>query len=595
MNTSYINKNAEKITTIVTFIIAVIVTATFVLLHGFDEPLLSAKLLHRIQVAGFLLFFAEKCFRMINVPSKKDYLAANWIEIPLLILFIVVIYTAEALFPAAEPAEVKIFALGVYLIAQVLIKICRTTVGFAASGKNPTKTLIISFLVLIVAGAGMLMLPKSHNLESMSVVDALFTATSATCVTGLVVKDTGQDFNMMGQTIILVLIQLGGLGIVMFGAILALLLRQALSVSESVAMQDLLSAQTLGKISSIIGFVFITTILFEAAGALFMFSMWPKLPGAIEGIHEQWFCSIFHSISAFCNAGFGLFPDSLMEYNTFAPVYTVIAPLIILGGLGFGVLFNLTEVVVYRFKKMFRKRSNTLLYTTSGAPAATRVKVRLQTKIAVLTTVILIIVGTLALIAFEDYPTQSDSPILQSAFFQAVTARTAGFNTVNISLMSSANKLVLMVLMLIGGSPVSTAGGIKTVTLAVIIMAAYATMHKRKNVEIFKRTINPAIVARAVTVALLFAVIFIAASLLLSVTEKQNDFAFDDIMFETASALGTVGLSTGITSSLTTAGKVIIIIIMLVGRLGPLTLLAAMTFNIKPAGYDYAEEAIVVG
>ena len=595
MNINYKNTKFEKATATVIFITAVVVTATFVLLHGFDEPLLSAKLLHRIQVAAFMLFLAEKCFRAINATSKKDYLSANWIEIPLLIIFIFVIYAAETLFPAVKPAQVKIFALGVYLITQVVIKLCRITVDFAASGKNPTKTLIITFLVLITAGAGMLMLPKAHNLESMSVVDAFFTATSATCVTGLVVKDTGKDFNMMGQTIILVMIQLGGLGIVMFGAILALLLRQALSVSESVAMQDLLSAQTLGKISTIIGFVFVTTIIFETAGAILMFNMWPKLPGAVQNFHEQWFCSVFHSISAFCNAGFGLFTDSLMGYNAFAGVYWVIVPLIILGGLGFGVLFNITDVFVDRFKRLFGKTSSTLLYTPTGTPIAPSAKIRLQTKIVLLTSVTLIVIGTLALIAFEDYPPKNDAPVLQAAFFQSVTARTAGFNTINISLMSSANKFVLMVLMLIGGSPVSTAGGIKTVTLAVIIMAVYATLHKRKNVEIFKRTINPAIVARAITVTLLFAAIFIAAALLLSVTEKQNGFAFEDIMFETASALGTVGLSTGITSSLTTAGKLIIIVVMLIGRLGPLTLLAAMTFNIKTAGYDYPEEAIVVG
>ena len=439
------------------------------------------------------------------------------------------------------------------------------------------------------------MLPRSHNLESMDLVDALFTATSATCVTGLIVKDTGNDFTLMGQTVILTLIQLGGFGIVIFGAVLALLLRQALSVRESVAMQDLLSAQTVGRISNIIGFIFVTTICVESIGAVCMFDMWDNIPGAVQNVREQWFCSIFHSISAFCNAGFSLFNDSLISYNKFPAVYTVIAPLIILGGLGFGTLYNVADVTFDKIKRFFKIRPNFTGLLQFGQPGSTPKKISLQTKIVLLTSVTLIIVGALALIVFERDAERYQTPILQSALFQSITARTAGFNTINIKSMSSANKLVLMVLMFIGGSPVSTAGGIKTVTLAVIVMVVYATLHKRRNVEIFKRTVSQAVVGRAITVILLFAAILLLASLILTITEKQSGFSLGDLMFETASALGTVGLTTGVTGSLTTMGKLIIIMVMLVGRLGPLTLLAAMTFNLKPAGYDYPTEPIVVG
>jgi trk system potassium uptake protein TrkH len=595
MKIRYKNRAMETFLTFVTLLTAVVIAATFVLLYGFYEPLMSAKMLHSIQIITFLLLIAEKLFRFFNAFSKRQFLQANWFEIPLLLLLIIVIYGADTWFAAKNPGYVKTFALGVYLITQVVIKTCRSCVELAASGRNPTKTLVISFLVLIIAGAGMLMLPRSHNLGSMSLVDALFTATSATCVTGLIVKDTGNDFTLMGQTVILTLIQLGGLGIVVFGAVLALLLRQALSVRESVAMQDLLSTQTLGRISNIIGFIFVTTIAIETIGAICMFNMWDEMPGAVQNVQEQWFCSIFHSISAFCNAGFGLFNDSLISYNKFPAVYTVIAPLIILGGLGFGVLYNIADVAFDRMKRLFKVRHGFTGSLNKGMSGSIPKKIRLQTKIVVLTSFMLIIVGALALIIFEQDAEKYQTPILQSALFQSVTARTAGFNTINISSMSAANKLILMVLMFIGGSPVSTAGGIKTVTLTVLVMAVYATLHKRRNVEIFKRTISPDIVGRAVTVTLLFAAILLLASLTLSVTEKQNAFEFGDIMFETASALGTVGLTTGITSSLTAIGKSIIIIVMLIGRLGPLTLLAAMTFNLRTAGYDYPSEPIVVG
>lgn len=595
MKIRYKNKALEVFLTVVTLLTAVVVAATFVMLYGFYEPLMSAKILHSIQIIAFLLFINEKLFRFLNAFSKREFLQVNWFEIPLLLLFILVIYGAEPWFAAVNPKQLKMLALGVYLVAQVVIKTCRSCVYLAASGKNPTTTLIVSFLVLITAGGGMLMLPRSHNLESMSLVDALFTATSATCVTGLIVKDTGNDFTLMGQTVILTLIQLGGLGIVIFGAVLALLLGQALSVRESVAMKDLLSAQTLGRISNIIGFVFVTTICVESIGAICMFDMWDNIPGAVQNVREQWFCSIFHSISAFCNAGFSLFNDSLISYNKFPAVYTIIAPLIILGGLGFGTLYNIADVFFDKIKRSFRVRPNFVRSLQSGQFGSTPKKISLQTKIVLVTSVTLIIVGALALILFERDVERYQVPMLHSALFQSITARTAGFNTINISTMSSANKLILIALMFIGGSPISTAGGIKTVTLAVIVMVIYATLHKRRNVEIFKRTVSQDIVQRAITVTLLFAAILLVASLVLTITEKESGFGLGDLMFETASALGTVGLSTGVTGSLTTIGKLIIIMTMLIGRLGPLTLLAAMTFNLKPAGYDYPTEPIVVG
>ena len=181
------------------------------------------------------------------------------------------------------------------------------------------------------------------------------------------------------------------------------------------------------------------------------------------------------------------------------------------------------------------------------------------------------------------------------ALFQSVTARTAGFNTVDIGALSASSKFVLILLMFIGGSPGGTAGGIKTVTLAVVIMAALATLRKRDEVEVFRRSIRLLIVRRAVTVTLLFIVVLFTAALALSITENKNQFTMMQIMFETASALGTVGLSTGITGSLTSAGKLIIIVVMLIGRLGPLTLLASLTFNLKPARYEYPEEPVIVG
>jgi trk system potassium uptake protein TrkH len=581
MQILYKSKRLEKVLIGINALAAAVVAASFVALFGFDKPLLPAKFLYDVQVTLLCVFVAEKIIRLFNAASKAEFFRTYWFEIPLLLALAIAVFGAGRFSDIVELATVRHLAVGIYLVLQVVTKLCRTSVNLAASGRNPTKTLIASFLVLIVSGAGLLMLPKASAAENISLVDALFTATSATCVTGLIVKDTGSDFSLMGQVIILALIQLGGLGIVVFGAVFALLLGQALSLRERVAMQDLLSARTLGRISNIIAFIFVGTILIEAVGAVSMFAMFDDVPGWIGNVRQQWFCSIFHSISAFCNAGFSLFSDSFASYNKRPQVYTVICPLIILGGLGFGVLYDLVNIAAERVKRFFKKRFSKHYRFSMAAPR----RMQLQTKIVLSVSALLIVLGMLAILLFERYAGESGSaenPGVLGALFQSVTARTT-------------SRFILILLMFIGGSPGSTAGGIKTVTLAVVIMTAIAALRKREEVEMFKRSVRIVVVGRAITVTLLFVLVLFGATLVLSITESANGFTMSDIFFEAGSALGTVGLTTGITGSLTTAGKLIIIAVMLIGRLGPLTLLAALTFNLKPVRYNYPDEAIIVG
>jgi trk system potassium uptake protein TrkH len=600
MRIEYKNKRLERVLIGVNAFTAAMVAATFVILFGgFKGPLLPEVILYTIQVVLLCVFIAEKIIRFSNAVSKVEFWRANWFEIPLLLLLGVAVIGAGHWFAPTkgEAAVVRHFAVGVYLILQVVIKLCRTSVNLAASGKSPTRTLIASFLVLIISGAVLLMLPRATTGENLRFVDALFTATSATCVTGLIVKDTGRDFSLMGQVVILTLIQLGGLGIVIFGAVFALLLGQALSVRESAAMQDLLSARTLSQIGNMIAFIFIGTVFIEAVGTVGLFGMWNNVPGPVANVHQQWFCSIFHSVSAFCNAGFSLFSNSFVSYNRSWGVYVVVCPLIILGGLGFGVLYDLVNTAADRVKRFFKK----LFYKRYRLSMETPKRLRLQTKIVLSVSSCLIILGMLAILLFERYASGSDSAGktgVLGALFQSISARTAGFNTVDISSLSASSKFVLILLMFIGGSPGSTAGGIKTVTLAVVIMTAVAALRKRQEVEMFKRSVRIVVVGRAITVTLLFAAVLFVGALALSVTENSNGFTLSEIMFETASALGTVGLSTGVTgplTMLTDIGKLIIIAVMLIGRLGPLTLLAALTFNLKPVRYNYPDEAVIVG
>jgi len=592
MQITYKNKPLERVLIGANALAAAVVVTSFVLLFGFHEPLLRAWILYTVQVVLLCAFISEKVIRMFNAVSKSEFWRANWFEIPLLLVLGATVLGAGRWFAPtkAEAAEVRHFTVGLYLVVQVIAKLCKTSINMAASGKNPTRTLIASFLVLIFSGAGLLMLPaaSADGKESLSFVDALFTATSGTCVTGLIVKDTGRDFSMMGQMVILALIQLGGLGIVVFGAVFALLLGQAFSLRESVAMQDLLSARTVSRIGNMIAFVFVSTILIEAVGAVSLSGMWAG------DVQNKWFCSIFHAISAFCNAGFSLFSNSFVGYSRSWQVFVVICPLIVLGGLGFSVLYDLVNIAADRIKRFFKKQFNKQYRFQMEAPK----RMRLQTKIVLSVSASLIVLGTLAILLFERYAIgaggQTENTIA-NALFQSITARTAGFNTVDISALSPSSKFILILLMFIGGSPGSTAGGIKTVTVAVIVMAAVAALRKRREVEMFRRSVRVVVVGKAVTVTLLFATVLFSGTLALSITENSNCFTMSDIMFEAASALGTVGLSTGITSLLTTAGKLIIISMMLIGRLGPLTLLAALTFNFKPARYNYPQEAVIVG
>ncbi len=597
MRIEYKNKRLERILIGVNALTSAMVAASFVILFGgFKEQWPSEVVLYTIQVVLLCIFVVEKIIRLSNSVSKVDFWRANWFEIPLLLMLGVAVLGAGRWFAptTAEAAVIRHFAVGIYLVIQVVAKLCRTSVNLAASGKSPTRTLIASFLVLIISGAGLLMLPKASTGESLSFVDALFTATSATCVTGLIVKDTGRDFSLMGQVVILTLIQLGGLGIVIFGAVFALLLGQALSLRESAAMQDLLSARTISRIGNMIAFIFIGTVFIEAVGTVSLLGMWDDVPGQVANVHQQWFYSIFHSVSAFCNAGFSLFSNSFVSYNRSWGVYVVVCPLIILGGLGFSVLYDLVNTAADRVKRFFKK----LFYKRYRLSMEAPKRMRLQSKIVLNVSACLIVLGMLAILLFERYASGSDSAEktgVLGALFQSITARTAGFNTVDVSAMSASSRFVLILLMFIGGSPGSTAGGIKTVTLAVVIMTAVAALRKRQEVEMFKRSVRIVVVGRAITITLLFVAVLFIATLALSITENSNGFTMSDIMFEAGSALGTVGLTTGITPSLTTVGKLIIIATMLIGRLGPLTLLAALTFNLKPVRYNYPDEAVIVG
>ncbi len=552
--------------------------------YGFRTIAFQNWFLHILQVtAVIVLLITRFYFWFTGKESHWKNLLPDIILLAIQVLALAIL--PPLLHAVAPPSRIFWSTFHVFLLAMVVLRVARSTVA-VASGRSPTRVLFGSFSFVIFTGAILLMLPAAHRGDHISFTDAVFTATSATCVTGLTVIDPANDFTHLGQTIILFLIQIGGLGIMIFGTLFAIVLGNPLTLRESIAMKDIMNEQTPGRISGLVVFICFSTFLIELLGFCGLLGMWHQpLP-----VSDRVFKSMFHAISAFCNAGLALQPDNLMSYRSSFQVYTVICPLIILGGLGFPVLFNLFGVIASRLKKIFRAGRSRRL------PA---ISLTLHSKLVLITSAILILTGWLLLTLLElTRPGGSQASFFaasRDSFFNSVTSRTCGFNTIDIGQLSAGAKMLVILLMYIGGSPSSTAGGIKTITFAIMILAIYSTIRRREQVHVFHRTIPVTVVRKAATLMSLYGLLIWFIALLLTITEKSLGADLLDLLFEATSALGTVGLSTGITAHLTCAGKWIIIIAMLIGRLGPLSLLAALTFNYRNIRYDYPSEPLVVG
>lgn len=423
-----------------------------------------------------------------------------------------------------------------------------------------THYILLSFLVAILVGSVLLAMPiSSATGEGTPYIDALFTATTATCVTGLVTVPTVTHWSVFGQVVILILIQIGGLGIITIMAGIAALLHKKMGLADRVLLQDAFNLNTLSGLEAFVKKVIKGTLLIEGIGALcYMLVFVPEF-----GLKGIWI-SIFTSVSAFCNAGIDILAEnSLCDYAVNPIINITTALLIIIGGLGYIVWWDLLRVCK---EKRAIKRFRMLT---------------LHSKIVISTTILLIVAGGVLLLIFEysNPNTMGGYSFLEKvevAFFQSVTTRTAGFATIPQENLTNPSALVCMILMFVGGSPVGTAGGIKTVTFAVLVVSAIATIRNHKEVNLFGRALTKEAVSKAMAVAgMSFAIMFVSTVLLSAV--MQADLL--DILYETISATATVGLTRNLTSSLNIYGKIIIIATMYLGRVGPISL--AVAFNLK--------------
>jgi trk system potassium uptake protein TrkH len=442
------------------------------------------------------------------------------------------------------------------------------------------RTICLGFLALMAVGTLLLMLPLSTSTGSWNdPIVALFTATSAVCVTGLAVVDTGTDFSFWGQIFILLLIQVGGLGYMTTTTFLILLIGRRFDLRHKIAIQESFDRPLLQGSQNLIRSIIATTLLFELTGIFGLLLVFVPDYGWTEGL----WLSIFHSISAWNNAGFSLFPDSLVRYQTSVPINLIIPALIIFGGIGYQVIMEMYNWLV----NVLQRRK--VRFTFS-----------LNFKVVTSTTLFLLILGTIAFLLTElenpgtfgklSFPTK-----LMAAWFQSVTTRTAGFNTVDFGAMQAAALFITMGFMFIGASPSGTGGGMKTTTIRIISSCTRSMLRGKDDVVLFSRKVPASLILKAIAVVFGSLATIVIGTILMSLTEEQGSFDFIQIFFEVISAFATVGLSMGITASLSAWSKLVLVCIMYVGRVGVLLFMASILGDPRPSVIQYPEENLLVG
>ena len=441
------------------------------------------------------------------------------------------------------------------------------------------RTICLGFFTVISIGTILLLLPFSTSTgEWGSLITASFTATSAVCVTGLIVVDTGTYYSFWGELIILLLIQIGGLGYMTTTTFLILLIGKKFDLNHKFAIQESFDRPFLHGSRNLIKSIIATTLVFEILGVIFMFEVFQE---KYEPLKSLWL-SIFHSISAWNNAGFSLFADSLVGYKTSLPINFTITMLIIFGGIGYQVII---EFYLWLSSKLNLKKRKRFCFS-------------LNFKVVTSTTIFLLIFGTISFFLTElnnpnTLKTLSINEQLLAAWFQSVTTRTAGFNTIDIGAMTTAGLFLTMGFMFVGASPSGTGGGIKTTTLRILTQGTRSVLRGKQEVIMYKREVPPSLILKAMAVVFGSTLVVVLMTFIISFIETDSNFIV--IFFEVISAFATVGLSTGITASLSTMSQLFLIITMYIGRVGVLLFMAAILGEPRPSRIKYAEENLLVG
>ena len=555
-----------------TVTVAVLVSlATVVLESGYrlSPPAGLAVVIRVFDYLVLALFCTDVFLGYLFAPSRWQHFKRRWLDLAIFIPVIILL--------TSQQVGIGLIAVRqAVVVAQAFARSRRFAGVMEQLRLQPVQLLALSFLAVIAAGTMLLTFPAAtSDGRGAGLLDALFTATSATCVTGLIVKDTPVYFSRFGQLVILALIQLGALGIMTFSASLAVVFGRRLGLAQRRNVSAMIEDAPDIDIVRTLRYILLLTLLAEVTGSVLLFVRWlPEFGSPLRALYV----AVFHSVSAFCNAGFSVFSNSLQSYASDPAVCLTVIALVITGGLGFSVVHELLSRENVRHGPVYALRRLTV-----------------HARLVLWTSGILIIAGTIFFFFFEYDNSLARLPVggkLLAALFQSVTPRTAGFNTVAISGLRPVTLFLWGMLMFVGASPGGTGGGIKTSTAAVLFLAVRDRVLGREDVEVGRRIIPKDIVYRASSIAAVSASIVVFFFAVLLMTQKAP---FQEIMFETLSAFGTVGLSTGLTPELTGIGKIAIIALMYVGRLGPLTLALAMRTRRSTLPIAYPDARVMVG
>lgn len=571
-------------------VVSLFTILSIVFYYGFENTKESHRLFFSILHFSFSFYFVKYIISLLYSFHFLAYIRKTWFEFTVLMFWIINAFlflfwgidatqiTAYYL-KMPQLVDYSILAVQLFFFIVVGVEVSKIGVFFSKFNFGPSGMLLSAFLLMISIGTALLMMPEM-TFHGISFIDALFTSTSASCVTGLTVVDVATGFTFKGKIIILILIQLGGINMLSFATFFAFMAHESYGLKYNSFMKNMLDVDKLSSTRSLLKNIVFFSFGLELVGAFLIFMYW-QFSNFDSSMQHNIFYAIFHSVSAFNNVGISLWTDGL--YDNFVRhsffVQAVLMVLIFFGGLGFFAIQDMFALSSYRRRKKQPWKG-----------------LQLSTRIVLYTSLFLILAGSVVFYFLEYDKSMSNETSFAKVFhsvFQSVSSRTAGFSTVNFSLVTQPTLLFFIILMFIGASPGSTGGGIKTTTFYLLFKLSIATIIGKKHIESGRNSIPFSLIDKATTVFLFAITLIFVSTFLLSITEEG--ISFIDLLFEEVSAFATCGLSTGITSSLSPAGRIIIIVSMFVGRIGPLTLGIALSRKVMTNKYRYPNANIMVG
>jgi Trk-type K+ transport system membrane component len=557
---------------------------------GFDQSRFLQEILYDVYLITLLIGVIStfsRYFTSKNLQVKRII----WFDLISIAFFLIIIFNDLSLLQHGDVLSHFKHINWKYgaLVLVFVREASALQINFSRTLFNPAQFFVLSFFLIIFLGTLLLLLPNA-TVGDLSFMDAAFTSTSAVCVTGLIVVDTGTYFTIFGKVIILVLIQIGGIGIMTFASYFSYFFSGGSSYENQLVLSDMTSSNKLGEVFTTLKKIIVVTFTLETIGALLIFFTLDSKE--IYSYLDKGFFSVFHSISAFCNAGFSTLGNSLYEggFRFNYGLQSIIMILFIIGGLGFPIVFNLFNYVTYLFKnRIFRP------FIGKEKKQITPWVINLNSRIVLITTGILLILGSTVFFAFEYHNSLAEHTFggkIITSIFSAATPRTAGFNTVDTSALHFSTIMLIFLLMWIGASPASTGGGIKTSTFAIATLNFWSLARGKERLELFRREVADISIRRAFAIISLSLVVIGMG--IFSIAFFDSDQKLIDIGFECFSAYSTVGLSLGITESLSNPSKFVLIVLMFTGRVGMLSLLIAITKKEKRKHYRYSQEEILI-